>query len=626
MSALFPLGLSRVYRFRPASVDGPDVYVYRDFSRVFSVRWWRVFIDRISGKQKDESTAQGPRRRRAQRYEYEVKVTAKCSSWPKFVDMFTGDVSEGGLFVPTEEEAEIGEHVALELDLPGGETFSVSGTVVNVIDAGRASALDKRGGLGIRLDEFDEATQARFDELLEAARAAQPIPEQIAESDLPAVTKTGSLRTSAVLKAITDGTIEDPFSPAQIKKPPVPPPVPQSKNRAPAVHVSEGPIVGIDLGTTYTSIAAVQGKKVSILARPDGSRSTPSVIAFPGENEHVIGPEARARIATDPAHTVISPKRLLGRKFSEREVQTFTARAPYRTSEGPDGTTIIEIWGRQYAIPQLLGYILTDIRKVAEAELGERVSRAVVSVPISFDDDRVAALQRAGQFAQLDIVAVIDEPSAAALANRFEPAFGGVVGVYDFGGGTFDFSVVDVSAGDFRVMATAGDTWLGGDDFDQVLAEAAANQFWRKHKVDLRNQAVEWQRLMFACERAKRQLSTLGQSAIVVPNVLRTAKGMVDLELSIDRPTLKRACSALIKRSLDTCDEATRRLNMKPSDLSVIYLSGGTTYIPAVREALADHFKVPVRTGVPPEHAVCLGAAIHAAQLQFRSASTLESR
>ena len=209
--------------------------------------------------------------------------------------------------------------------------------------------------------------------------------------------------------------------------------------------------------------------------------------------------------------------------------------------------------------------------------------------------------------AGLDIVAIIDEPSAAALANRFDPTFGGVVGVYDFGGGTFDFSVVDVSAGDFQVLATSGDTWLGGDDFDQVLAEAAANQFWREHKVDLRTQAVEWQRLLFACERAKRTLSTEDQTVISVPNVLRKADGMVSLELGVDRATLTRASAAIVQRTLDTCREALAGLNMEPGDLTTLYLSGGTTNVPSVREALVDFFKVPIRTGVPPEHAVCPG-------------------
>ncbi len=591
------------------------------------MRWWRVFIDKLSRKGDDVSAVTGPRRRKAERYDYRARLSAKCSSWPKFVELFTSDVSKGGLFVPTLELANVGEKVSVDLNLPDGDVFPMTGMVVNVIGAEQAAKLGKRAGLGIQLDEFEGEAKDRFDALLESARSEQPIPEKIPESSQPAVTETGSLRTSAVLQAIADGSLQDPFvSTSEDAKVVAPAPAATPPPRRQVTPSGTGPIVGIDLGTTYTSIAAVQGKKVTILERDDQSRSSPSVISFPSKGEVLIGARARERIAIDPAHTVISPKRLLGRQYSDREVQSFVDQAAYRTLEGPDGTTIIEIWGQQYAIPQLLTYILRDARDLAEKQLGEKVTRAVISVPISFDEKRLSALRRAAQMAQIEIVALIDEPSAAALANRFAPEFGGVVGVYDFGGGTFDFSVVDVSQGDFRVLATAGDTWLGGDDFDQVLAEAAANQFWRQHKVDLRNQAVEWQRLLFACEQAKRSLSVAESAVIQVSDVLRTAQGMVDLNLSIDRATLKRACSAIIQRSLDTCSEALSLLDMKPNELSAVYLSGGTTYIPAVREALAEHFGVPVRTGVPPEHAVCLGAAIHAAQLQFRGDAVLDER
>jgi molecular chaperone DnaK len=177
-----------------------------------------------------------------------------------------------------------------------------------------------------------------------------------------------------------------------------------------------------------------------------------------------------------------------------------------------------------------------------------------------------------------------------------------------------------------RVLATGGDTWLGGDDFDRTLAEAAANQFWREHKVDLRKQAVEWQRLVLACERAKRDLSAVESTIISVPEVLRTAEGMIGLNLSIDRAIFERACAAIIQRSLDTCDEALALVGLAPGDLSAIYLSGGTTYVPAVRQALNRHFGIPVRTGVSPEYAVCLGAAIHAAQMQLGARQTLDTR
>jgi len=379
------------------------------------------------------------------------------------------------------------------------------------------------------------------------------------------------------------------------------------------------PIVGIDLGTTYTSVAVVQGSKVAVIPHPDGSKVTPSVVSFPARGEIVVGEAARARIATDPAHTIISPKRLLGRPYRDREVQTFLGQSAYRSQPAPDGTTVIEIWQQPYAIPQICAGLLAEVRDLAVRHLKRPIRRAVIAVPVSFDDARISAVRKAAKMAGLEMVASIDEPSAAALANRYVPGFGGVIGIYDFGGGTFDFSLVDVRATSFRVLATAGDPWLGGDDLDLVLAEAAANQFWRQHKVDLRKQAVEWQRLRVACEQAKRELSTADSAVIRVPQVLRTVSGMIDLELAIDRPTLGRAAAALVGRSLAVCDKALARAGLTAKDLTAVYLCGGTTHAPAVREAVARHFRVPLRAGVAPEQAVCLGAAIQGSHLATRA-------
>jgi molecular chaperone DnaK len=376
------------------------------------------------------------------------------------------------------------------------------------------------------------------------------------------------------------------------------------------------PIIGIDLGTSYTSVSAVVNGKVTMLADDSGAVQTPSVIAFPTRNEIIVGAAARARLATDPLRTVASPKRVLGRKFGDREVQTFLAQAPWRSTQGPDGGPMVEIWAQPYSFTQLCGYVLAEARDVAERRLGTRITRAALSVPVSFGPDRIAATTRAAQLAGLEVIGTLPEPTAAALANRGVPGFGGIVAVYDFGGGTFDCSIVDVAPPVFRVLATAGDTWLGGDDVDLVLAEAAANQFWRQHKVDLRKQAVEWQRLKFACEQAKRALSVAETAVIAVPQVMRTASGMVDLELKIDRATLARAARALLDRSLAVCDQALTDAGVDRSRLSGVYLSGGTCHMPVVREAVARHFGVPVRIGVAPDHAVCLGTTIHAANLR----------
>lgn len=394
---------------------------------------------------------------------------------------------------------------------------------------------------------------------------------------------------------------------------------------AAAAPASQEIIIGIDLGTTYTSVSAVRGRRVVILNRDDGSHSAPSVIWVSRTHEIVVGAKARERVATDPAHTVVSPKRLLGRQYTDREVQTFTGQVPFRTFAGPDGTTVVEIWQREYSITQICSYLLRDVREVAERRLGVPVSKAVITVPISFDEGRIKSLERAAKLAGLEVLAFIDEPSAAALANRYDAGFGGIVGIYDFGGGTFDFSIVDVSQGDFRVLATSGDTWLGGDDIDRVLAEAVSNQFWAQHRVDLTKQAVEWQRLVFACELAKRTLSEHERAAISVPEVLRTAQGMIDLNIAVDRNTLARVAEAIIHRSFAACNHALRLVGMRPGDLTSVYLSGGTTRMPVVKAAVEEFFQVPVRTGVPVEHAVCLGAAIHAAELQLNQTRTLAS-
>ena len=556
--------------------------------------WWRrLFRDRSTGKAVPPE-ASGPRRREHERFTVHTRVVAKCSSWPRFLELLTGDVSAGGLFIPTAEPSTIGEKIEIDLSLPDGQRLPMTGTVVNIIDAEQGARLGQRPGLGVKLDAPSGDARPRFHQLLSHALAQLPVPP-------PAVTPpTGT-------------------PPADVTAAPPAAPTPA----APAVHRGAIPIIGIDMGTSYTAVSAAIGKKVTLFPWPDGARSAPTVIHFPARGKVVVGAQARACLATDPLHTVGSPKRLLGRRYDDPEIQSWLGSAPYHTLAGPDGMVAIELRGEPMAITQLIAYVLTEARQVAERALGIPVSRCVMTCPVSFDGDRSGLLMRAAQLAGLDAVELIDEPTAAALANRFDPGFGGIVGIYDFGGGTFDFSAVDVSRGDFTVLGTAGDTWLGGDDLDQRLAEAVANSFWREHKVDLRHQAVEWQRLLWACEQAKRQLTRAEIAEVHVAGALRTAAGMVDLRYRVDRPTFDKACTDIIGRSLATCDQALELLDLRPDQLQTVYLSGGTTYVPAVRRAVAEHFKVPVHTGVPPEHAVCLGAAIHAAQLQHRAATTV---
>lgn len=368
-------------------------------------------------------------------------------------------------------------------------------------------------------------------------------------------------------------------------------------------------------------MGVVSGRKAYVLADERGAQSQSSVVAFPSRSAHLVGAAARALLATDPAHTVASPKRLLGRRYDDPEVQTFLSQQAYRSLAGPDGTTVIELWQQPYAIPQLSGLILQELRRLAQVRLGAELHRAVISVPVTFDAARLGATRRAAELAGFTEITFIEEPIAAAGANRYTPGFAGKIGVFDFGGGTFDFTAVEVTGAGLRVLATAGDPWLGGDDVDTALAEAAANQFWRRHRVDLRRQAVEWQRLCFAAERAKRRLATEDTALIEVEEVLRTAAGMVDLRLQLDRATLDRVLRPFLDRALAVCDRALAQAGLGRHQLAAVCLCGGLCNLPQIRDAVTAHFQVPLHRGVPPEQAVCIGAAIEASLRSPRSPS-----
>ncbi len=523
------------------------------------------------------------RRRVTSRYPFTASVKLRCQSWPEVRRLITQDISTGGMFVPTDAEARAGERVEVEMILPSLGLLPLSGTVVERVTA-RAG---EPAGLCIRLDAMTASEQARFEQLLQEAREEAPVPAEGVGM------QAGAPQVGRVRLARGSGS----------------------------VPVTPTPIIGIDFGTTYTSVSATIGNRVHVLPWPDGSRQIPSVVSFPNRRDTIVGAQARDRLLRDPRHTIPSVKRLLGRRADDRELDGYLAQTSCETTTGPDGNLALKMWDETYAVPQVCSLVIAAAREAAEKKLGMQIGHAVMTVPVSFTPDRVELLRRACKLAHVEAVEVIDEPTAAALANRFRPEFGGVVGVYDFGGGTFDFSVVDVSAGDFRVLATAGDSWLGGDDLDLAVAEAVANQFWRIHGVDLRQRAVEWQELVFACERAKRELSSGDAATLFIPEVAHTARGALDLKARVARSLAERIWQPIIDRSLHTSLQTLALAGVRPGELSAIYLSGGCTYVPAVREGLARRFGVPVRTGVPPDFAVCLGAGIHAAQLSMRRAT-----
>ncbi len=610
------------------------------------MKWWRRITGQSTSTGVASDDATGPRRREHERLVARIPLQARCGTWPRVLELFTGDLSAGGVYVPTTHPATLGDKVELTLELPDGRQVAIGGEVASVVDAADAVRLGRPQGIGIRFAERDGSGKDALSQLIQIARASQPRPSDSTVAAFatvaPGMSTAGTALPgkgagevlvprhggSVVQKLVVPppsgaapaGNLFDDPTPAPPRTtPPLPPRAP---NTSPA-GVGRDPIVGIDLGTCYTAVAAARGSKIAVLPFQGGVKSLASVIAYPTDRETLVGAPARARILTDPKHTVVSPKRLLGRRPDDPEIQGWLGQAPYRTPVGPDGHVMIEIWNRELAIPQLVGRLFQEARDAAEAALGMRVKRCVLTTPVTFDDDRLKLLRRSAQLAGLEVVATIDEPSAAALANRHMPGFGGIVGVYDFGGGTFDFSIVDVAGGDFKVLATAGDSWLGGDDFDVALAEVVARRIFQEHQLDVQRDAVSWQKVLFAAEQAKRALSNEDVTVLTVPQLIRTPSGVNDYVVRVDRASFDKVVSGVIERSITTCREALDLVDLQPSSLTSVFLSGGTTYIPAVRRALAAAFGIPIRTGVPPDHAVVLGAGIHAAQLELQGWTTL---
>ena len=549
-----------------------------------------------------QSIAAGPRRRRAERLVLRTPVTVSGLDGGREERMEAIDLSRGGAFLAGEITAcRADQVIEVALQPPGSRALFLPARVVWTRPPEVARLGELEPGIGVRFEAMGVSERARLDELLVMAQHCAP---DAPESALTFETADLGAAVAQAAEATAQRRLARGTERMALQK----------------------RVIGIDFGTTYTSVAAAVANRVQILPWPDGSRAIPSVVAFTGPGRAVVGAEARDRQLRDPRRVVASVKRLLGRTLDDPELAAYLAQAAFDRAAGPDGRLVVEMWGEPYATAQLCGYVLDAARVNAERALRHAVDRAVVTVPVSFSAERIQLVRRAGQLAHLDVVEVIEEPSAAALASRHTPGFGGLIGVYDFGGGTFDFSVVEANGGDFRVLTTAGDSWLGGDDLDYAVAEAASNLFWRVHGIDLRLRVVEWQHLLASAEKAKRDLSVVDAATLFVPEVLHTPHGAQDLRIKVTRDRVEPIWAPAIERSLHTCISALASLGKRPSDLSAIYLSGGTSYVPAVRRALSQHFKLPIRIGAPPDHAVCLGAGIHAAHLERRVPTLVAAR
>jgi len=326
-------------------------------------------------------------------------------------------------------------------------------------------------------------------------------------------------------------------------------------------------VVAIDLGNTRSSVAAVVNGRVSVLKLPGGEWDMPSVVAFRKNGSVMLGKAARKMLASDPENAIGSPKRLLGRRFDEPGLRPYLAQLGMPSLPGPQQEVMLQARGRTFSVTEACAHILSLLRIIAEKNLNRPVHEAILTVPVTFNNRQIQALTKAAQQAELTILAMLPEPVAAALACVSDAACTGKIAVYDFGGGTFDFSIVEVGAEQIRVVATSGDGWLGGDDFDQVLAGAAANDFWQKTKVELRNQRHHWQRLLIRAEMAKRMLSTEEETTLRLPGAALTEAGELDLVFPVDREQFATLSQEIIDRSLATCQEALTSQGLTPADL-----------------------------------------------------------
>ena len=378
--------------------------------------------------------------------------------------------------------------------------------------------------------------------------------------------------------------------------------------------------IGIDLGTSYSSVGVVQQGVPVVLPDAEGRISTPSVVSFPRDSGVVVGWEARKRLITDPFHTVYSAKRLIGRRMDDPDTRLAVTSFPYNVVEGPNGHPVVEFHGQHISVPEISAYVLRTMKKIAEARLQATVDKAVITVPANFNDSQRESTRIAGRIAGLDVIRIINEPTAAALAYAYGRGMDKVIAVYDFGGGSFDFTILELRSNLFRVLATAGDIFLGGDDFDEAMANAVANSFWKQTGIELRNDVVEWQRLLFAAEAVKCGLSDKQEAMLKVARVAHTAKGSLDLSANVTRDLFNSLVMDLVRRSFAVCDRTFADAKLRPGDVDEVILCGGTTYIPLVRASVRQYFGKEPRLDLNPLTAVAMGAAIQAAALMAKPA------
>jgi molecular chaperone DnaK len=375
-------------------------------------------------------------------------------------------------------------------------------------------------------------------------------------------------------------------------------------------------VIGIDLGTTNSCVAVMEGKDVRVIENAEGSRTTPSMVAFTKSGERLVGQAAKRQAVTNPTGTLFAVKRLIGRRFDDPMVQKEISLAPYKIVKAANGDAWVEVDGKQYAPQQISAMVLTKMKETAEAYLGEKVTQAVITVPAYFNDAQRQATKEAGAIAGLEVLRIINEPTAAALAYGLDKKKSGTIAVYDLGGGTFDISILEIGDGVFEVKSTNGDTFLGGEDFDQRIIDYLADEFRKEQGIDLRGDKLALQRLKEAAEKAKIELSSSKETEINLPFITADASGPKHLVMKLTRAKLEALVDDLIQKTLEPCRQALKDAGLTAGEIDEVILVGGMTRMPKIIETVKSFFgKEPARN-VNPDEVVAVGAAIQAGVLK----------
>ncbi|MCA1958342.1 MAG: molecular chaperone DnaK [Nitrospira sp.] len=377
-----------------------------------------------------------------------------------------------------------------------------------------------------------------------------------------------------------------------------------------------GKVIGIDLGTTNSCVAIMSGGDPVVIANAEGSRTTPSVVAITDKGERLVGQIAKRQAITNPENTIFSVKRLMGRKFRSREVQEAIKRLPYKVVEADNGDAHVELRGKRYSPPEVSAMILQKMRQTAEDYLGEKITEAVITVPAYFDDSQRQATKDAGQIAGLNVLRIINEPTAASLAYGLDKKKDERIAVYDLGGGTFDISILEIGEGVFEVKSTNGDTYLGGDDFDLRVMDWLVDEFKKDQGIDLRKDRMALQRLKEAAERAKIELSSSQETEINLPFITADASGPKHMVVKLTRAKLEQLVDDLIQRTIEPCRKALADAGVSARDINEVVLVGGMTRMPKVIQVVKEFFGKEPHRGVNPDEVVAVGAAIQGGVLK----------